>query len=916
MQNGNYTPKMGDTGFQPQIGLLPQWDALYLTSGDSRAWKSVQANAKALNSYPIVWNDPTTHLPVRPSDRPTWNSCGDQCGGSTSVGAGPFTWDIAHHGSGGYLAYIVTGDYFYLETLEDQAAMCYLLDNGGSTGGTGTSRSFKAIVQTRGVAWCFRTVSQFAAVAPASDTIASDYRTWLAHGTTEFLGIVNTPGMNPLGYLFSYENYKAGTGTFGVGPWQEHFFVQSFGMGSDIEPLSNMANWAAVRDWVYRAPVGILGPNGASNYCFTDASAYSLQVSDTTSSDPTTWYTSWGTVWSKNHGGGTNTSCGNTLLGGSGGDPGVASTGYWGNLIPAIAYAKDHGAPGAAAAWTRLTGATNWSTVLNSGFADIPNWGIAPRSGNTPPPTTTVSVTSPASGATVSGTKNVTASASSSAGIAGVQFQLDGANVGAEITSTPYSLPWNTTAAVDGIHFLAAIARDAQGRLTASASVAVTVSNVPVPSPPIISAIVSVPTPSSALITWATDKPATSQVEYGTTTAYGSQTPADSTLLTAHSVTLIGLAASTTYQFRVHSTDAGGNAAVSVNLSFTTSVQSGGGIPPGTWLEVTNSHLPVYNGPLANAIHGNTGPVSIMDAWNGAALDTVNDRLIVFGGGHQDYYGNEVYAFSLSQRTWSQLSLPSDPGGTCNPSTNGCLGPTLPDGQPTAVHTYDTPNFIPALNAVFSMAGAINTGYRDYWLFDLTQNKWTRDIAPPAYAAASSSNVADYDPITQHIFIMPYGPIGGQQSNGLSEYDPIANTFTKHGSNDVSDYHMSAAVDPVHRYFVAVGGGFFQVFDLATGNLVRSNSTGDQTIVNGNAPGFVWDSVANKLVGWNGGSNVYLLDPTTWAWSVVSAGAGSATPTQPNSQGTFNRFQYSPLSNLFIVVNRTNEDVYLYKPNF
>ena len=49
-------------------------------------------------------------------------------------------------------------------------------------------------------------------------------------------------------------------------------------------------------------------------------------------------------------------------------------------------------------------------------------------------------------------------------------------------------------------------------------------------------------TASSAQVTWTTDEPATSRVEYGPTTAYGSSTTLDSTLVTAHSVALTGLA--------------------------------------------------------------------------------------------------------------------------------------------------------------------------------------------------------------------------------------------------------------------------------------------------------------------------------------------------------------------------------------
>src|SRR6266480_2738772 len=96
-----------------------------------------------------------------------------------------------------------------------------------------------------------------------------------------------------------------------------------------------------------------------------------------------------------------------------------------------------------------------------------------------PPDTTppTVSITSPVSGATVGGTTSVTASASDNVGVVGVQFLLDGANLGVEDTTAPYSVSWNTTTASNGSHTLTAVARDAAGNRTTSAPVTVTVFN-------------------------------------------------------------------------------------------------------------------------------------------------------------------------------------------------------------------------------------------------------------------------------------------------------------------------------------------------------------------------------------------------------------------------------------------------------
>jgi hypothetical protein len=88
-----------------------------------------------------------------------------------------------------------------------------------------------------------------------------------------------------------------------------------------------------------------------------------------------------------------------------------------------------------------------------------------------------VSITSPTSGATVSGTITITASASDNVAVASVQLQVDGANVGAADTNSPYNFSLNTTTLSNGSHTLTAVAVDTLRNQTTSAAVAVTVSN-------------------------------------------------------------------------------------------------------------------------------------------------------------------------------------------------------------------------------------------------------------------------------------------------------------------------------------------------------------------------------------------------------------------------------------------------------
>jgi hypothetical protein len=63
--------------------------------------------------------------------------------------------------------------------------------------------------------------------------------------------------------------------------------------------------------------------------------------------------------------------------------------------------------------------------------------------------------------------------------VVGVQFKLDGANLGGEHTRAPYSVTWNTTAITNGSHTLSASARDAAGNESSATEVTIEVSNVP-----------------------------------------------------------------------------------------------------------------------------------------------------------------------------------------------------------------------------------------------------------------------------------------------------------------------------------------------------------------------------------------------------------------------------------------------------
>ena len=85
------------------------------------------------------------------------------------------------------------------------------------------------------------------------------------------------------------------------------------------------------------------------------------------------------------------------------------------------------------------------------------------------------------------------------------------------------------------------------------------------------------------------------------------------------------------------------------------------GMPPNSWLAIPNTKLEAVAASPTQfpGIQGN-GFYTIIDAWNGALLDTKRNRLVIWGGGHNDYWGNEMYVFDISALAWSCLLYTSD----------------------------------------------------------------------------------------------------------------------------------------------------------------------------------------------------------------------------------------------------------------
>jgi len=136
-------------------------------------------------------------------------------------------------------------------------------------------------------------------------------------------------------------------------------------------------------------------------------------------------------------------------------------------------------------------------------------------------------------------------------------------------------------------------------------------------APPVISGInVSNITDLASTVSWTTDKPATSQVSFGITNAYGSTTTLEQNLTTSHSATLSGLTPSTTYHFKVASQDGNGNKATSQDQTFTTrsTVQTSSEVGTEVGMRAPDFTLPTLDGKQVS-LAGLRGKMVMLNFW-------------------------------------------------------------------------------------------------------------------------------------------------------------------------------------------------------------------------------------------------------------------------------------------------------------
>lgn len=191
-----------------------------------------------------------------------------------------------------------------------------------------------------------------------------------------------------------------------------------------------------------------------------------------------------------------------------------------------------------------------------------------------------VSMTAPSNSSTVNGNVTVSASASDNVGVVGVQFKLNGTtNIGAEDTSEPYSITWDSTSVSNGAHTLTATARDSAGNSATATAVNITIDNTaPAISSPLPTGEQSFGT-SSVTLQVTTDENATCKYD-SSDLAYASMASTFATTGgTTHQQASVEVSNGQSYTHYVRCTDSVGNTnGSSTTIAF--SVATGGDLTP------------------------------------------------------------------------------------------------------------------------------------------------------------------------------------------------------------------------------------------------------------------------------------------------------------------------------------------------
>ena len=208
---------------------------------------------------------------------------------------------------------------------------------------------------------------------------------------------------------------------------------------------------------------------------------------------------------------------------------------------------------------------------------------------------------------------------------------------------------------------------------------------------------------------------------------------------------------------------------------------------------------------------------NVIRSWSGAIADTTADRLLIWGGGHANYYGNEIYSLNLNENpvTLTRLKDPTVPTNYADASN--CIdGIPLgsPDFAPNSRASYGGMAFIPGPHQMYFTVGSLacveGNQSQNTWTISLNNlsnsSSWVHadptlvGPLPGSNGGFTYGNVADYDPNSGLVFL--------SDTAAIYTYDFQTNTYARitPAQGFVTSIYLSGAIDPTRKLFVLVGG--------------------------------------------------------------------------------------------------------------
>lgn len=406
---GDVPAAMGEAGFQQHIGILPGWQAKYVTSdADPRAYRSVIAHGLSSGSWAVHYRDgggygQNTDLPIVQSAYPTTSLPGNPTTPDIPDGSGaPDSADLAHQPSLCYLPWLLTGDIFYLEEMAHWATWNYLKTLWTTRGqALGLFWSYPNI-QERGAGWALRSLAQTVAACPDTYALRSEWiAQWqnnMADLRAKFVDGTDGTGryQNTLGFVWRATGSSVYTTTSDRGtnptghyaaPWMNNTFTFATKVGKDLDlPISaqGKADTQAVLTWTLRFPAQMTGQLG-SPWPWTRFGMYALPIANSYTGW-VDWYADFTEVYAEfrqSFGLAVETPAPGSAINDDKPSKGVAEASDFGInsglcfQVAALAIGVEEGAEGCAAGWALVTGASNWDPAAS--FQNNPVWGIVPR---------------------------------------------------------------------------------------------------------------------------------------------------------------------------------------------------------------------------------------------------------------------------------------------------------------------------------------------------------------------------------------------------------------------------------------------------------------------------------------------------------------------------------------------------------